>query len=60
MSLRVAITGATGFLGAALARGATAQGAELLVLGRRPLNDKLPFVHYDLATGAPPLSALVG
>ncbi len=56
MKLRVAITGAGGFLGGALARRLLADGAEVHALSRRPVS--LPGAHwqaYDLAGGTPDL-----
>jgi len=59
MKQRVAITGAGGFLGSALARRLTAEGAEVSALTRRPV--ELPGVSwqpYDLADLSLPPAAL--
>jgi NADH dehydrogenase len=54
MKLRVAITGAGGFLGAALCRQLLAAGMEVHALARRPTEwPGVPWHAYDL-TGSPP------
>ena len=61
MKRRIAITGAGGFLGTALARRLVATGAEVLALSRR--DPGLPGVRwqaYDLADESPSAAALEG
>ena len=53
--LRVAVTGASGFCGAAVARAAAAAGADVVCLGRRP-GPVGRHVPWDAAVAAPDLS----
>ncbi|MGA3489173.1 NAD-dependent epimerase/dehydratase family protein [Micromonosporaceae bacterium DT55] len=55
--LRVAVTGASGFCGAEVARRAAAAGADVRCLGRRP-GPVGRHVHWDAAAGPPDLSGV--
>ncbi|MEU7895487.1 NAD(P)-dependent oxidoreductase [Nonomuraea sp. NPDC049152] len=54
--MRVAVTGASGFVGGAVCRAAAARGWEVLAYGRRPHADlgALPYSSWDLVHGEPP------
>lgn len=54
--MRVAVTGASGFVGGAVCRAAAARGWEVLAYGRRPHADLgvLPYTSWDLVHGEPP------
>jgi len=61
VTLRVAITGAGGFLGAALARRLLAEGADVLALSRRaPDIHGVRWQYYELAKPPNPPAALAG
>ncbi|BCY06868.1 NAD(P)-dependent oxidoreductase [Actinoplanes sp. L3-i22] len=55
MSLRVVVTGASGFCGSAVARAAAAVGAEVICLGRRP-GPVGEHRYWDATRGAPDLT----
>ncbi|MET9344139.1 NAD-dependent epimerase/dehydratase family protein [Nonomuraea sp. NPDC003804] len=54
--MRVAVTGASGFVGGAVCRAAAARGWEVLAYGRRPHADlgTVPYTSWDLVHGRPP------
>ncbi|MEV6399488.1 NAD(P)-dependent oxidoreductase [Streptomyces sp. NPDC051907] len=56
-SVRIAVTGASGFCGGHVARAAAARGAELVCLGRRP-GPSGAFRFWDAAREAPDLSGV--
>ncbi len=58
--MRIAVTGATGFIGGAIADHLASQGHEVLAIGRRLRPDGLPheYASWDLATDAPAPPAL--
>src|SRR4051794_10390924 len=51
--MRVAVTGASGFCGAAVARGAVAAGHEVICVGRRP-GPVGAQIYWDAAGDSPP------
>ena len=59
--MKIAITGATGFLGAAIARALASDGFEVCALGRRPAAvPAIEFKEWDALRGEPPAGALAG
>ncbi|GAA3473026.1 NAD-dependent epimerase/dehydratase family protein [Nonomuraea roseola] len=54
--MRVAVTGASGFVGGHVCRAAAARGWEVLAFGRRPHADLggVPYASWDLVHGEPP------
>src|SRR4051794_32546841 len=57
--MRVAVTGATGFIGGAIARRLAAAGHEVLAVGRARIGPEgLDYTRWDLATDDPPPSGI--
>ncbi|MDX8401445.1 MAG: NAD-dependent epimerase/dehydratase family protein [Mariprofundaceae bacterium] len=58
--MRLALTGATGFIGGRLLSLVGEQGADIVALGRRAPDGVARFVHWDMADGAPSAAVLEG
>ena len=57
--MRIAVTGATGFVGGAIIRRLTAHGHDVLALGRSAVGPEgLNYSQWDLAVGGPPPAAV--